>query len=119
MNKESGDKLLLELLEDTKALLDAARKGDQKKIGEQLAKRQECLDKIVAEKSLTGENSEERKKLIGDILSLDEKACRAIRELAQKSGNAALDQRRKTVGVLKYRSNQYDLSSGHLIDKRD
>lgn len=119
LNTGASDELLLELLEDTRVLLTAAQAGSQKRIGQELSKRQECIDKIIAAGGVVGPRSQSRKALINDILTLDAKACRTIRKLAQKSGSAVLNQQKKTAGVLKYSYNQYDLSSGHLIDKRD
>lgn len=120
LNTGASDEQLQELLEDTKLLLAAAQTGDREKIGRELARRQECLDKIIAAGGVVGPRSQEREALIGDILALDKKACRAIRELANKSGNAALSQRRKTAGIMRYSYYQNDdISNVRMIDKRD
>lgn len=119
MNTGANDQQLKDLLEDTKALLAAAQGNDKDEIGRQLDKRQKSVDAVKSAGGIIGPRSDARKALINEILSLDNKACQQIHELTEKSSKAALDQQKKAAGVMKYNYDQYDLISGHMIDKQD
>lgn len=119
LNAGASDAQLRELLEDTKALLSAAQKGDPDEIGRQLDKRKPCVDAVKAAGGAGSTRTETRKALIDEILLLDGKACKQIEELVQKCGEMVSDYEKKTMGLLKYNSSKYNLMSGQIIDKKD
>ena len=121
MSTEASDGQLKELLDCTRALLSAADIGDVDEIGRQLEMRRQCLDtiKLSDSASASASHTMTRKALIDEIILLDGKASSKIQELTRKSGETASDYRKKTVGLIKYNKEQYNLTNGQLIDKKD
>lgn len=107
-----------ELLQETKALLSAAQKGDLDEIGRLLEKRSQTIDTLKA-----GGGSEAfvaaHGDLFSEIQSLDQKANAKIRELRDDKAREIGDFKKKSAGLLKYQFDSCNLQSGQMIDKRD
>ncbi len=112
------DKNLEELMEATKALLNAAKGENVDEIGRQIAKRQICIDSLKAGGGISGNRTEAKQSLLDELMPIDREACAAIRDLMQKYGLKALKYKKKVSGLLQYNNSMFNLASGQLIDRR-
>lgn len=113
------DAQLEELLEETRELNGAAQSRDIDGIGRLLEKRRICLEDIVAAGRDSRPPSPKRRAVIGEISRLDSAVRQKISELLAEGGHRASEFQKKSIGVMRYKSASFNMSSGQLINKAD
>ena len=111
------DKKLAELIECSKAVINATLGTGTEEIGRQLNRRQAIIDELKASGGFSEPRSEQRKSVIKEILTLDKEVCSCLKNRLQKTGFEAAGFKKKASGMKKYYNGNYNLASGQLLDR--
>lgn len=115
MKTQDQAELLKEMAGCTEEILKAVDAEDIDRLGELISQRQIVLDKLQKQcgVKLSGNETE-----MEQLLTLDKKASEAISKLYERYKEDVKTSQNKFDGMIKYNNNRYDLTSGHLIDRR-
>ena len=113
---EKTNELYDRLLETTTEIFDAASVSDIDRLARAIEMRKPYVAKMSAVSKT--ERTQEEKEKINQIILLDKKADRLIKEIFQDYKETIKNSRVKYEAMLTYNNGRFDLTNGHLLDKK-